>query len=385
MDRSATLKELMLGIRDNEKIFAVDLNLSGQKYFLRGDRRLYIPEYQRAVKEKRAHWYEVLLENRPCPLVLDIESTEKTYVQSLPAIETLMKIFKIAIESQTGQMDEYYYLDSSSSKKASFHIVGRVLFKNLAHVGALVRNVWCAIQSIITKEINLPDDNIDIEKLKYIFDSKNNWIVDDCIYTRNRLFRIPLSSKKGSARVLRPVKSMGRQSENWYDYLVQKGVSDTVYEWREMGDIDPVFTSMPARRCIRKIDDEWIMTMARKKAYQTSCKVVNPFLLPVLNKLDDMGFMTKRDINFNSGRRSWNVNSHSKMCGIAGREHAGNHIWFEIDGLGGSVYQRCFDYNCTGFKEIDVGDAWDNWTVAWTTMVNITDIMNSLSAACGSA
>lgn len=172
MHKSATLKELMLGLRSNEKIFAVDLNNEGKKYFLSGTRLQYIQSYNIACSHRQPNWYEIILVDRATPVVLDIESTEKVWVHTLESVKELMKVMKIAVECKTGEEDEYYYLDSSNEKKVSFHIVGSVYFENLAHVGALVRTVWAAIQSMINGDIPVPD-NIDLKTLKYLFDSSD--------------------------------------------------------------------------------------------------------------------------------------------------------------------------------------------------------------------
>ena len=374
MEKSATLRELLLHVSEHEKIFAVDYSEDGRKYFLRGNRPSYVSAYDRAVSSKRAHWYEVLITDRPTPIVLDIESSEKKYAETLRSIHELLKVFKFAVELKTGESDEFYYLDSSNAKKVSFHIVGSVFFKSLAHVGALVRGVWAAIQSM-QKGLFPAPPNLDMSRIKYLFDSSGEWIVDDCIYTRNRLFRLPLSSKKGSDRVLRPVKGYGKTPDHWIDMLVQRPYT-TVYSCLEMDDSEPLYTSTSASKCLRFVDEQWVMSEKKRCNYNTSVSVVHPYLLPVLDKLDSLGHMVKRDdISFNSSRRSWFVSSGSKHCAIANREHTSNHIWFEIDGLGGRVYQRCYDSECNGAHEVDIGDAWDKWTVAWSTMVDITDIL----------
>jgi hypothetical protein len=381
MEPSATLKELRVGLKPHEKIFAVDINQSGKKKFLRGNRTQYIQTYEKARSSNNAHWYEIILEDRPCPLVLDIESTEKHYMKTVEAVETLMKLFSIAIHSKTNEEDEYIFLDSSNTKKVSLHVVGKVLFKNLAHVGAVVRTVWTAIQSLFSGEIDFPPE-INVDHLRYLFEKNNQWIIDDCIYTRNRFFRIPFSRKKGSDRVLKPMRGFGRQVNHWSEMLVQKTNSGgSVHEVDEVCGSDPIFTSMPAHRCMQRVGETWMLVEKKRNNPQTDCVSVHPFLEPVLNKLDEMGYMLKRDLKFNSARRSWCVNTNSKKCGIANREHAGNHIWFEIDGLGGRVLQRCYDNNCVGFCEVDVDGAWDEWTAAWSTMVDITDMLSGLDRA----
>lgn len=377
MEKSATLKELLVGLSPHEKIFAVDYKEDGRKYFLRGRRSDYVNAYDRAVERKCAHWYEVILTDRPCPIVLDIESTEKKWAETLNSVREFLKLVTIAVDSKTHVKDEFYYLDSSKEGKVSFHIIGSVFFTNLAHVGALVRALWAAIQSMLMHEFPVPE-GLDMKRIKYLFESNGEWIIDDCIYTRNRLFRLPLSSKKGSNRVLMPVKNHGATPDHWIDMLVQRP-HDKVFNCMEICNSEPIFTSTPASKCLRKIGkNNWEISEKKRQSYQTASSAVPPYLVPVLDKLDSMGYMVKRDIMFNSARRSWCVSTNSRKCAIAGREHGSNHIWFEIDGFGGKVLQRCYDSECHGFKEVDVGEAWDQWTLTWTTMVDVTEILNSI-------
>ena len=377
MKPSGTLKELLVGLKDDEKIFAKDIDTSGKKYFLRGTRQQYITQYNKELKKGAAHWYEILLEGRPCPVVLDIESKNKHYLKARDAVEDLMKVFNIAVESKTGKCDEYMFLDSSSADKVSFHVVGTVMFKNLAHVGALVRSVWSGLQTLRSNKLEMPE-GISVKNIDYLFESDGQWIVDDCIYTRNRFFRLPLSCKKGSTRVLKPLYPPGKKVESWTEMLVQRPHGGPVYECLEMCGTDPIYTSMPADRCMRCVDGTWMLVDARRKEKQVACTAVHPYITPVIEKLNTMGYMLKDDLKFNSARRSWCINSYSKQCGIAKREHASNHIWFEIDGLGGRVIQRCYDSNCVGGVDIDVNDAWDEWTLAWSTMIDVSNVLDGL-------
>ena len=313
--------------------------------------------------------------------MLDIESNEKHYMKTLDAIDDLLKLFKFAVESVTGEEDEYIYLNSSSDKKISFHIIGKVLFKNLSHAGAIVRSVWSAIQSIFKGLVTCPE-SLQLDNLKYLFEANGDWIVDDCIYTRNRFFRIPLSSKMGSSRVLKPVVNVGRRNLRWWEMLAQPcSTGAEVHSAVEMGGSDPIFTSLRASKCMRLIGDSWFMSESRRTNYQSQCLTAHPYIEPVLSKLESLGYMLKSDLCFNSSRRSWCVNSHSRLCGIAKREHASNHVWFEIDGIGGRVLQRCYDSNCSGFVEVDVDDAWDAWTIAYSTMVDVTDVLAAFDSS----
>ena len=126
-----------MGISPHENVFGVDYSDDGRKYFLRGNRIQYVRAYDRALEHKRAHWYEILLKDRPCALILDIESSSKHYTSVLASIHELLKIFSVAVEGKTGQHDEFYYLDSSNEKKVSFHIVGSVFFRNLVNVSSM--------------------------------------------------------------------------------------------------------------------------------------------------------------------------------------------------------------------------------------------------------
>ena len=171
------------------------------------------------------HFYEILLPNRPTRVFVDIETENGDY-------ETVKKgsIMFIEMLKMYDNSMPYILLDSSNSKKCSFHIIGGPYFKNPFHVGALIRKITCYIYSALNREDN--KQNFDLASL---FDKDNNYIVDECVYTMNRQFRLADMCKLGSERVLRGC--------TWKQSLLQNVCVDSVSECLEIDNGEPISTS----------------------------------------------------------------------------------------------------------------------------------------------
>lgn len=382
-----TLASALETLSPGDRVFAIDLDSTGKKKFCVYPSEKNIKSlYEDARNNNGAlHWYEVLLSgDRPTRLFLDVESRDHTKGQVIDAVTSFLALMSICTQQiGDGAVDTYGWLDSSRKGKASFHVIGNIYFSSVADVGAVVRQCWCAVQDILCGKLECPKCVVK-DDLKFLTE-KNGECIVDCIYTRNRVFRLPYSSKFGSPHILVPFDALPKR-DSWYDYMVQSNKSESTISVLEIDGSAPGYTNKSFRDALIRPNDEigWVLKDVRRSEACDLASCSNPFIAPVLQRLNDMGFDLKSEtLRYSPSRRGWLVSTNSKRCGIARREHKSNHVWFLL--TLGSVKQYCYDTDCRGCVDVNVGDAWSLWNNSWHTMINATEMLNSVETQPRSA
>lgn len=282
------------------------------------------------------HWYEILLENKPTKIFLDIETSNGVYEKVRQGVELMLKMIKewLSFKGITLQPNAFHILDSSNDKKISFHIVSMPYLKNLYHVGALVRRLTCFVFSQRYEESHKNTYNFET-----LFDNDDNYIVDQQIYTRNRQFRLAGMRKLGSDRVL---KGLRPESSFLQCSHVEKEI-----ECLEIDNSIPLSTSMKAQNMFALVDNEWVRIT---QSYYSSKKMKSN-LPPALSGLrihlnNWLGSDRVTNSTYNIRNGTWRLATSSKKCGIANRTHKSNHIWIVVNPWLRECYQECFDENC---------------------------------------
>ena len=153
-------------------------------------------------------FYEVIEEDKPCHLYVDIDVDLVTY----PAIDVHMVKDMVCGHIESGlrsmemEIEEVLVAESSNEKKGSLHILYRLknrLWRNNAHVGAFMR-------SCMERRVKLFQEDYEMWCM----------FVDMCVYSRNRLFRMTGCTKKHQNRI-KWVKGEPFNYDNWLKSLVQ--------------------------------------------------------------------------------------------------------------------------------------------------------------------
>lgn len=377
-----TLRDALDAVTSGVKIFAVDTSATGKKKFCVTSDEYVREQYATLYKNKGSvHWYEVLLSGEnPTRVFLDVESYDHCRADVVRAVDSFLALMNMCTRVISDSDDKYFWLDSCRDGKASFHIVGTLYFASVACIGALVRTCWCSVQEILAGRLPAPE-GVDRGALEFLREKSGDCIID-CIYTRNRVFRLPFSSKFGSPHILVPMEGRAVH-QSWHDYLVQLPVEaaagkDVLHVTEVDGSV-PLYTNRSFADSLSRPNDAtgWVIRDVCSVNSSKMSTYANPLLAPVLRRLDEMGYSLKHEtLMFSPQRRGWLVNTNSKRCNIAQREHKGNHIWFFIEL--GVVKQYCYDHECRGCAEIDVGDAWDKWMSLWNVMISGTSLLNSV-------
>ena len=355
------LNQALLTCKTNQVIMAEDINSSGAKCFYVNDLRNLNQIY---LSKKQKNWYEVLVENKPSRLFLDIES-----VCCQVDIDNLVGIFSeclIGFLKSTGSpiVPVFEVLDSSNSVKSSFHVIcTSVYFHNIYHVGAFVRRVVC----------------------KMVREEVDHSAIDTAVYTKNRMFRVAGSTKFGSQRVL-------KHDKPWDLLLVQSpSPVSNVLSCNEIDSSCPVSTSMHPID-IFEFDEEKDMWISKRITHNDwSDKVLTdcPLLNPIYDWLDsEIDAEIKRYDQRLSQEGTFCISSGSLTCAIRNAVHRGNHIWFEIDSSRQQVFQHCYDNDCKKalcnvpnsdiqlFGKVIVPvpkSCWDLWNCEWEKTVTLIE------------
>lgn len=339
------LQPAILAAKPDDIVIAQDICVSGKKVFYTGS----VDEMHRMYDAcEKKHHYEVILENRPTRLFLDVDSTTQI------CIEDIVSFLQVALQFQFGfeDLQPVDILDSCSDTKWSWHIVfPNIVMKNAYHVGAFVRRVVLAAQ-------------------------EHAWVqaIDTAVYTKNRMFRLKGSSKFGQDRSLKHEKP-------WHALLAQPSQwSSACLTCLEIDGSVPSSTSArPSELFHASTDGQWtrVQTGTVANTVQTTC----PLLSPILDWLDrNEQAKTSRHRTSMTETGYYRVNTNCKTCHIANRTHKGNNIWFNIDVNNQIVYQRCYDEDCRRQRvEICVPDnLWTRWRNAWKGIVHAPKNENTL-------
>jgi hypothetical protein len=318
--------------RKSDYVFAEDVHKAGKKQFYTGT----IQELQTIVEgvDGTPHFYECLMEHRPSRLFLDVDSSSPL------DINTLVEILRAAIVAKySNSQPDIQLLDSSGPNKYSWHIiVTNIILKNVYHVGAFVRRL-----------------------VLYMDDSPLAAVIDTAVYTRNRMFRLPGSSKKGSTRVLR-----SNNGTPWQDLIVQIPCAHPL-TCLEIDESEPTSTShKPEDLFVDNGNDTW--SPRGQRASGGSLLDRNTLLTPILDWLDryEQSKTIRRKIKLlETGY--YIVPANSRKCYIANRTHKGNAIWYMIDLTEKKIYQRCLDDDCGKRRHLMnvPPEVWHKWSGAW--------------------
>ena len=177
------------------KVFAFETDNNGRRnYVVCHPERFWILYDAKDVRER--HAYEVIEQSDVCKLYFDLEFKRNLNVDTDSA--SLMRKFKALLVSHLKETFDLELsesnildLDSSTDEKFSRHlIVDDVVFKNNFHVGNYVRSFCSKFEEDKSVLVRLSEKDVGV-------------FVDLGVYTKNRNFRLFLSSKFGKLAILK--------------------------------------------------------------------------------------------------------------------------------------------------------------------------------------
>ncbi|XP_017972925.1 PREDICTED: DNA-directed primase/polymerase protein isoform X1 [Theobroma cacao] len=347
----------------NALVFSYQDHYSGQRRYLASTYEEFWKRYK-IMDSKLRHHYEVIQEGFPCHLYFDLEFNKRDNVgrDGDEMVDLLISVILEALlekYSINGNQDWVVELDSSTEEKFSRHLIMRIpktAFKDNSHVGAFVAEICSRIAS--ARERDKRFETLYVKNASTSAESPGQLFVDTAVYSRNRCFRLALSSKAGKASFLLPTgrfkcKEMGEvdmfmaslicnMDVDCEKFLVCKMELDCVKTLHFETEV----TSNFGRYCRAPQENTYISDVST--TYLTG-KSPFPSLDEFIESIASTG-------NASGKIRSWYwfseyglivySMSRNRYCERIGREHKSNHVMYVVDMRRAAYYQKCYDPDC---------------------------------------
>uniref|UniRef100_A0A1J3HV83 DNA-directed primase/polymerase protein n=1 Tax=Noccaea caerulescens TaxID=107243 RepID=A0A1J3HV83_NOCCA len=353
---------------ENVRVFSYQDHFSGQRRFLVSTYEEFWKRYK-SMDSRHRHHYEVIQEGLPCHMYFDLEFNQN--INEGKNVDEMVDILisailealheKYAIE---GQEDWIIELDSSTKDKFSRHlivIIPKVAFKDNSHVGAFVGELCSRIVSAKEKD----------ERMRKLFvhkeanDSASLLFVDTAVYSRNRCFRLALSSKAGKTSVLLPTRRFKCKDMGEEDVFMTSIICNVA------SDCEKLLVCKMESDCMKtlcfdtEVNNNSLVRHLRAQRIQVdSCTSdmstsyfagKSPF--PQLDQFIESIASTG---NVSGKIRCWYwfsedslivySMSSNRYCERIGREHKSNHVMYIVDVKRGIYYQKCYDPDCRDYR-----------------------------------
>ncbi|KAK7380402.1 hypothetical protein VNO78_32912 [Psophocarpus tetragonolobus] len=351
-------------------VFSYQDHFNGQRRFLSSTYSEFWRRYKN-MNPKFRHHYEVIQEGLPCHLYFDLEFNTKVNIEKNgeEMVDLLISVILEALYEKyaiQGDHDWVVELDSSTEEKFSRHIIIRIpnaAFKDNSHAGAFVSEVCSRIINASGKDKSF--DKLFVRKDSSSNESAGQLFVDTAVYSRNRCFRLPLSSKAGKSSVLLPTKRFKCKDLGEEDmfmaslicnmdvdcktYLVCKTDLDCVKTLhfdteensnvRNSGEFRPQFTLDTSRS---DVSTTYFMG-----------KSPFPFLDKFIQSVASVGNMPGKIHSWyffsEFGLMVYSMTK-NRYCERIGRQHKSNNVIYVIDLRMAVYYQKCHDPDCRGYR-----------------------------------
>ncbi|KAG7981428.1 hypothetical protein I3843_05G233600 [Carya illinoinensis] len=356
---------------EHVRVFSYQDHFNGQRRFLVSTYKYFWQRYKN-MDSKFRHHYEVIQEGLPCHLYFDLEFNRRVNIDNNEdeMIDLLLSIiFKAFHEKYSiqGNLDWIVELDSSTEEKFSRHLIIRIpkaAFKDNSHAGAFVAEICSRI--LIERQSDGRFDKLFVKKDSSSTTSSSQLFVDTAVYSRNRCFRLALSSKAGKSSVLLPTgrfkcKDMLCEEDMFMaslicnmdidceKLLVCKMELDCVKTLHFGTEVNHNF----ATNCVAS--QEFPLSACTSDLTTTYFLGKSPF--PALDKFVE----SIASIGNVSGKiRSWYwfseyglmvySMSRNRYCERIGRQHKSNHVMYIVDLRRAVYYQKCHDPDCRGYR-----------------------------------
>ncbi|KAJ3273286.1 hypothetical protein HDV01_004644 [Terramyces sp. JEL0728] len=352
--------------------YEYDIDKPGKRKFIVSKTRDFWDTY---IQMENKHFYELIREDDPCNLYFDLEyeyeynmikndaeeplfSTSKiaTYGDSLQSdgreslklanqsnerleisINDFIKVLKQELHLLGIENFKIIDLDSSNNKKYSHHLIVRFQhskFKNNQHCGIFVNKFYK----------KLIDNNLFIIKTK----EEDKVFIDHGVYTKNRNFRLYLSSKIGKDTIL-DIKNATPRFEIFLDTLVVDDRGST--ELIDYGD------SIKPSLCIG----------AETRKSSNICTIVGNSNYPEI-EYSILSYIHRFSRNtasiksfFILEEKIMYVISGSRYCHRLQRDHKSNSVYYIADLKLMNFHQRCFDPDCRNYRSPSVDFELDDY------------------------
>ncbi|PKA55983.1 hypothetical protein AXF42_Ash014655 [Apostasia shenzhenica] len=348
-------------------VFSYQDHLTGQRRFLVSTYDEFWKRYE-AMDSKLRHHYEVIQEGLPCHLYFDLEFNKKLNIGRNvdDMVDILTSVtFKVIFEKYSIQGNQEFIieLDSSTEEKFSRHLIIRLpkaAFKDNSHVGAFVFEVCSRIAGLRDSDPMI--NKLYIKKDSGSLDLRDQLFLDSAVYSRNRCFRLPFSSKAGKTSFLLPTGRFKCKNMSEWDVFLESLICrmDAGYDkilickieldCKKTLFFDSEVHSQNQNLCMDvsshalRSDMSCIYLSGR-----SPFPALDSFVESIASNGNTLGRIQSWYWFSAYGLLVYNM-SRNRYCERIGREHKSNHVIYVVDFQRAGYYQKCHDPDCKGYR-----------------------------------
>eukprot|EP00887_Chlorella_sp_A99_P007573 scaffold28.g7573.t1 len=363
------------------RVFSAETGPEGRRRFLVTRYAVLWARYVDMLPQHR-HFYEIIREGWPCHLYFDLEYAvgANPGADGGAAVDALLALLGEELQERFGlelQPDWVLELDSSTATKFSRHLIIRIpgaAFATNAHAGALVAALCLRARQ------RRGDDS----RCAALFEgspSAEALFVDVGVYSRNRAFRLLLSSKAGKDAVLRCTGRLGGAAGLSPQEVFMRSLvcnvppSARLLRCRELqpqegAGADPASEHASAAAALRALRAAAVGTTVPGRMGGGSwggsvigagvpylnygplpeqLRPVESFITAVCCKGGVPGRLRSWALLHDCGVLILNTRD-NRWCGNVGRQHRSNGVYYVLNLASGSWSQRCYDPDCRGYR-----------------------------------
>ncbi|MED6122374.1 hypothetical protein PIB30_039121 [Stylosanthes scabra] len=351
-------------------VFSYQDHFNGQRRFLVSTYTEFWQRYKN-MDSKFRHHYEVIQEGLPCHLYFDLEFDKRVNIgkDGDEMVDLLISVVLEAFQEKYsihGDLDWIVELDSSTKDKFSRHLIIRipkVSFKDNSHAGAFVSEICSRIQN--ARETDKSFEKLFVMKDSSCNGSTSHLFVDTAVYTRNRCFRLFLSSKAGKSSFLLPTgrfkcKNLGEEEVfmaslicnidvDCEKLLICKTELDcvkTLHFDTEMNCDSGNSCQIPLQCTLNTCSSEVSRTYF---VGNSPFPFLDKFILSVASVGNIPGKIYSWYLLPEFGLMVYSMTK-NRYCERIGRQHKSNNVIYVVDLRKAVYYQKCHDPDCRGYR-----------------------------------
>ncbi|KAK9914765.1 hypothetical protein WJX75_000253 [Coccomyxa subellipsoidea] len=338
------------------RIFSSERGPEGKRVFIATTLDGFWKRYRDMLPPHR-HCYEIIRQGYPCHLYFDLDYRKEFNegVDGNVLVDIVLKLCAECLKEKFQLVLEDSWvleLDSSSPHKFSRHIIVRIpgaAFQNNFHVGAFVKDM-CAAQESID-----PDNPVQQLLINKDGEGTKALFVDGGVYTRNRAFRLFLSSKAGKEWILQPTERFQGAKLSHRDIFFVSLICNVSEDCRllrcyEDADGTPFSWVRHGQNGGRARDTQAaIERCAQPQIGPSRHPDIERFITSVCAMGGVQGEVRSWVEWPEAGLLLLNM-KHNRWCGNIGRAHRSNGTFYVISLQEGAWYQKCYDPECRGYR-----------------------------------
>ncbi|KAK7315144.1 hypothetical protein VNO77_33676 [Canavalia gladiata] len=355
--------------QEDVHLFSYQDHFNGQRRFLVSTYAEFWRRYK-IMDSKFRHHYEVIQEGLPCHLYFDLEFDKRVNIgkNGDEMVDLLISVVLDALQEKYaihGDYDWVVELDSSTEVKFSRHLIVRIpktAFKDNSHAGAFVSEICSRI-------LNARGNDKNFERLFVMKDSSSSeasqLFVDTAVYSRNRCFRLFLSSKAGKSSVLLPTERFKCKQLGEEDMFMASLICNMDADYEKLlvckTDLDCVKTlhfdtemsSNLGNSC--QFPPEFTLNTCTSDVSTTYFmgKSPFPFLDEFVLSVASVGNVPAKIYSWyyfsEFGLMVYNMTK-NRYCERMGRQHKSNNVIYVVELQRAVYYQKCHDPDCRGYR-----------------------------------